>query len=212
MTFATVTPSRGDRPELLEFCKYQLSRMDVKPDKSYFIDFKPSSDKIDLVERVKKGVELAQADGFDVVFIVEDDDYYPSDYFKHFNRWDYTFWGCENTTYYNIKNRTHSHFNHPRRSSLFTTGFKISALNGFTWYAPKSRFLDVSLWEFVENRMAPTQFVPATEAVGIKHNIGLCAGKGHQQRGANTDEHLEWLKQNVDSTAFQFYSDLMKKI
>lgn len=212
MTFATITPSRGDRPELLEFCKYQLSRMEVKPDKSYFIDYKPESERIDLVDRVKKGVEMAKADGFDIVFIVEDDDFYPTDYFKHFNRWDYTVWGVEQTTYYNLKSQTYTNFSHPGRSSLFTTGFKISAMNGFRWQAPKNRFLDIALWEYAENSLLPKQLLSTTKAIGIKHNVGLCAGKGHTTRGKNTDDDLKWLKQNVDSVAFDFYSDLMKKI
>lgn len=208
--FATITPTRSDRPELLEFCKYQLSRMEVKPDKSYFIDYKPASEKIDLVERVKKGVELAKADGFDTVFILEDDDFYGANYFTHFNRWDYNFWGSEQTTYYNLKSRTHTTFDHPERSSLFVTGFKISLLDTFPWIAPKNRFLDISLWDFARNVGKP-QFVHPG-AIGIKHNMGLCAGKGHQMRGKNNDESLRWLKENTDSTAFEFYTDLMKKI
>jgi len=210
MTFATITPSRGDRPELLEFCKHQLSRMEVKPDKSYLIDYKPQSEKIDLVERVKKGVELAKTDGFDVVFIIEDDDFYPADYFQQFNRRDYTFWGSEQTVYYNLKNRTFALFTHPGRSSLFITGFRISALDTFPWIAPKNRFLDIALWEYAA-KVGNPQFV-TTCAVGIKHNLGLCAGRGHEMRGKNNDESLEFLKWNVDPEAYTFYTDLMKRI
>lgn len=186
--------------------------MEIKPDKSYFIDYPPKSDAVDLVERIKKGVELAKADGFDIVFILESDDYYPADHFRNFNRYDYTFWGSEETTYYNLKSRTYSYFHHPGRSSLFTTGFKISALNGFPWIAPKNRFLDIALWEFAERSLLPRQILATTQAIGIKHNLGLCAGKGHTIRGKNNDEDLQWLKQYVDKEAFEFYSDLMKKI
>lgn len=186
--------------------------MDVKPDCSYFIDYKPTSDKVDLVERVQKGVDMARADGFDTVFVVEDDDYYPVDYFKQFNRWDYTFWGAEQTTYYNLKSRTYTHFQHPGRSSLFVTGFKISALNGFAWTAPKGRFLDIALWEYAERSLLPKQLLNTSQAVGMKHNLGLCAGKGHVMRGKNTDDDLQWLKNNVDKGAFEFYSELMKRI
>lgn len=211
MKFCSITPSRGDRPQLLEFCRYQISRMEVKPDASYFIDYKPTSERVDIVGRIQKGVEMAKADGFDACFILEDDDFYPADYFRHYDRWDYTFWGCESTTYYNLVNRTYTYFNHQGRSSLFVTGFKISALNGFTWTAPKGRFLDISLWAFAEQTLVPRQLLPATQAVGIKHNIGLCAGKGHTMRGKNEDADLRWLKDNVDREAFEFYKDLIKK-
>jgi hypothetical protein len=207
--FATITPTRGDRPELLDFCKHQLSRMTVKPDKSYFIDYKPFSEKIDLVERVRSGVNQAKAEGFEYVFIVEDDDAYPADYFESFDIGNYSFYGSEETTYYNLRSRTYSQFHHRLRSSLFITGFYIPALEGFNWHAPRNRFLDVSLWNHAEQQ--PKQFIK-TGAVGIKHNLGLCAGKGHVMRGANTDDNLEKLKELTDADQFNFYSDLMKSL
>lgn len=212
MTFCTITPTRGDRPELLEFCKYQLSRMTLKPERSYFIDYKPVSDGVDLLERVQKGVEMAKAGGFDLVFIIEDDDAYPADYFQRFDLEQYAFMGSYQTVYYNLRNRTFNTFNHAHRSSLFTTAFRISALEGFIWQAPRRRFLDIALWEYAENMALPRQLLAQTGAIGIKHNLGLCAGKGHVTRGANVDESLQWLKDNTDAEQFEFYSRLMKKL
>ncbi len=210
-SFATITPTRGDRPELLEFCKYQLSRMSVRPDKSYFIDYKPTSERIDLVERVKQGVEQAKNDGYEYVFIVEDDDAYGKDYFAQFDIGEYAFYGSEETIYYNIRNATYNIMTHPGRSSLFTTGFKISELQNFNWYAPRSRFLDITIWEYSDSSIGRRQFVK-TGAIGIKHNLGLCAGKGHLQYGPNTDYALEKLRAWTDDEQFQFYSDLMKRL
>jgi hypothetical protein len=42
----------------------------------------------------------------------------------------------------------------------------------------------------------------------MKHGIGLCGGKGHIQRNKYHDGNLEWLKENVDSDAYEFYSKL----
>lgn len=204
MKFATITPTRGDRPELLEFCKFQLSRMEIKPDHSFFIDFPPKDDKIDLVWRVFEGIQKAAEMGFEQVFIVEDDDFYLADYFNNIP--DADFIGEINTIYYNLKNRTYQNFNHPGRSSLFTTGFKISALKGFR---PNynERFLDISIWKHAFNNKLTTKF-RETGAIGIKHNIGLCGGKGHVMRMKHTDESLEWLKSKVDSTSYEFYKYL----
>lgn len=195
---------RGDRPELLEFCKYQLSRMEVKPDHSFFIDFPPKNDKIDLVWRVFEGIHRAAEMGFDLVFIVENDDFYDSTYFNHIP--DADFIGESNTIYYNLRNKTYQNFSHPGRSSLFTTGFKISALKGFR---PNynERFLDISLWKHA-NLTGKNMVFRETGAIGIKHNIGLCGGKGHVLRMRNSDENLEWLKENVDSDAYEFYKTL----
>jgi len=210
--FATITPSRGDRPELLEFCKHQLSRMTVKPSKSYFIDYKPTSERIDLIDRVKQGVDQAKADGFEYAFIIEDDDAYPANYFEQFDIGEFSYYGSQETIYYNIRNRTYNIFQHQGRSSLFITGFKISELDKFNWVAPKNRFLDISIWEYSATSKGIRQFIKPTGAIGIKHNLGLCAGKGHVQRGANIDDSLEKLRCWTDNEQFDFYTELMKKL
>lgn len=195
---------RGDRPELLEFCKYQLSRFETKPEKSYFIDYAPRSGAIDIVERVFCGIEMAKEDGFDFVFIIESDDFYDSTYFNHIP--DADFIGESNTIYYNLRNKTYQNFSHPGRSSLFTTGFKISALKGFR-PNHNERFLDISLWKHA-NMTGKKMVFRETGAIGIKHGIGLCGGKGHEMRMKHSDQELEWLKEHVDSDAYEFYKNV----
>jgi hypothetical protein len=204
MKFATITPTRSDRPELLEFCKYQLGRMEVKPDRSFFIDFKPKDGNIDIVWRVWEGLQKSMETGIDLVFIIEDDDYYDTTYFNHIP--DADFIGESNSIYYNLRNKTYQNFNHPGRSSLFTTGFKISALKGFR---PKEndRFLDISLWKYAFDAGKKVAF-RETGAIGIKHGIGLCGGKGHKMNLKHKDSNLEWLSEHVDSEAFEFYKNL----
>lgn len=204
MKFATITPDRGDRKPLMDFCKYQISRFEVKPDKSYFIDYPPRTEKIDIVPRFLEGIERAKEDGFDLVFVLESDDYYDSTYFNHIP--DADFIGEANSIYYNLRNKTYQNFSHPGRSSLFTTGFKISALKGFKPTATE-RFLDISLWKFAFDNKKETAF-RETGAIGIKHGIGLCGGKGHQMRLKHTDNNLEWLSEHVDSTAYEFYKSI----
>lgn len=207
MSFCTLTPSRGDRPQFLEFCKYQLSRMSVKPDKSYFIDWKPQSDDFDLVTRIKDGIHQALQDGFNDVVIVEDDDFLKSDHFEKMNLNGSDFIGEEKTTYYNLRNKTWQTMNHPGRSSLFITGFKLSALKDFNWPRSNERFLDISLWDHAKRHKLKRKFVE-TGAIGIKHGQGLFAGRGHVLTMKNTDLEMEWLKSNVDATAFDFYKSL----
>ena len=202
MKFATITMNRGnDRPQFLEFCHHQLSRMNTKPDKSYFICDEPKSDAIDLVPRVKLGIQMAKQDGFDLVFIVESDDYYGKDYFDNIP--DADFIGSEKTTYYNLRNNTYQDFIHPKRSSLFTTGFKISALGGFNWPADDYPNLDIRLWA-----MRKKFRMRETGAIGVKHNCGKVGGRGHTMTMKYTDQDWEWLKSKVDTDAFLFYKSL----
>jgi len=205
--FATITPSRGDRPELLDFCKHQLSRMTVKPSKSYFITYKPTRFP-DLVDRVKEGIHRAKSDGFDFVFIVEDDDFYDKDYFKRIAPTDQDcFIGTELTTYYNLRNKTYDSFLHPRRSSLFTTGFNLTCVKYFDFPKPETIFLDIELWKFAAAKQLKRRFVE-TGAIGIKHNIGQVGGKGHKMEFKHRDEEMAWLKSKVDTEAYAFYKSL----
>ena len=205
MTFATITPTRNDRPEFDAFCRHQLDRMEVKPTKSYFVDYAPTGPGFDLIPRVKEGIRMAQADGIDLVFIVENDDFYPKDYFNHIP--DTYFIGDRKTIYYNLKNRTHQDWDHPRRASLFTTGFRISAMVDFEWPADTEQFLDISIWRYAVNHHKLMVF-RETGAIGIKHGIGLCGGKGHIQRNKHLDSDMGWLKEHTDTEAFTFYSTI----
>lgn len=204
MTFCTITPTRGDRPQFLEFCKHQLSRMKVKPDHSYFINQPPQTSFPDLIPRVREGLRQAKLDGFDYAFIVEDDDFYPADYFERMGLNGHDFVGGLTTTYYNIKDRRYQLLHHDGRSSLFTTGFKMSALDDFKWdrFKDTDTRLDISIWEHA--RRTRRKYV-ITGAVGIKHGLGLCAGGGHYKELKVSDPDMTWLKANVDTEAFTFY-------
>jgi hypothetical protein len=217
--FCTITPTRGDRPELLEFCKHQLQRMNIKPAHSYFIDDKPSSGHVDLVTRVKKGINQAINDGFENIYIIEDDDYYSPFYFSKLRlRLDGpSFIGIPHTLYYHIGLRQYKGITHPGRSSLFTTAFKSHVLENFHWPDDTNPFLDLKLWEHAKKhkRMFTTEYIDSSlmfPAIGIKHGIGLCGGSGHNRmKYQNDDPDLEFLKRHVDSDAFYFYQRLMKK-
>lgn len=169
------------------------------------MDWQPQTTEVDLVTRIKKGIELAKADGFELVFIVEDDDFYPKDYFDNIP--DADFIGSEDTTYYNLKHHTYQQWHHPRRASLFTTGFKISALEGFEWPSENERFLDLALWQYGSNRKKNIVW-RESKAIGIKHGIGLLGGRAHMNINKYHDQDWAWLHDNVDSEAYQFYRAL----
>lgn len=208
MKFATITPDRGDRPELLEFCRHQIHRFTTQPARSYFISTDPApGGKVDIIPRVKEGIRRAANDGFDLVFIIENDDFYPRNYFDFIP--DADFYGCRKTTYYNLLNRTWQTWSHPGRSSLFTTGFKISALekSGFRWPADDVAGLDIRLWAHINKGGSKVNGFMAG-AIGIKHGIGKTGGRGHTMKMDNHDPDLSWLKAHVDQEAYVFYKTL----
>lgn len=211
MTFCTITPDRGDRPQFTEFCKHQLSRMTVKPAHSYFIDHAPDGDGVDLILRVREGIIQAKADGFTKIFIIENDDYYPANYFTKMKLEEpVDFIGSLTTFYYNIFDRRFQRIQHDNRSSLFTTGFTYNAIEYFNWKRLKQTDirLDIAFWDHA--RRFQKQFV-VPGAVGIKHGLGMCAGAGHYKDLKEADSDFVWLKNHVDSEAMIFYKTLKRQ-
>lgn len=212
MKFAIIIPDRGDRPELTDFCFKQLNRMTLKPDLIIHVNDPPTGTGFDLVYRVRQGVRKAEQAGFDLCFVVENDDQYPPTYFASYAPYfdDYHFFGQEYSDYYNLRNLTHNRFHHPHRASLFTTGFKISALNNFEWPDNTKPFLDLPLWQYARHKKR--KFVD-TGAIGMKHGLGMCGGKGHKMNfPKGYDKDMEWLRESVDSESFEFYRQLSDKL
>jgi len=210
-TFAVVIPSR-DRPELFKFCREQIERQTIQPKNKYFIAFKPENGKPDLVKRIKNGVQLAKNDGIDYIVLIEDDDAYPSKYLEQID-FNADFFGYEQTVYYNIKNRTYGEFKHRGRSSLFCTGFKVSALDDFVWPPDDTVFLDIKIWEFAQKKKKKITLLKNNPCLGIKgHGEGTSGGKGHRMKLKNQDNDLSFLRSRVDPIAFEFYTDLMKRL
>jgi hypothetical protein len=207
--FAVIIPDRNDRPELIQHCLNQLSRMTIKPDKIFHVNWPPISAHIDLCERVYDAVMRAKEFGIDLVFIIENDDYYPANYFERFGDLNADFFGDDLTYYYHLKTRQYKSMYHPGRSSLFTTGFRISALGNFQWGGDV--FLDMRLWEHAKKNKLKKMFVN-TGAIGIKHGIGKCGGKGHRMKMQNCDTHMSWLKSRVDPESYLFYSEMSRKL
>lgn len=214
MKTCIIMPSRGDRPELFAFAVKQINRMGFGM-ASYLMNDKPLNDEVDIVKRIRSGVSMAKQDGFEYVLIVEDDDKYPDEYLLYLqDYWNYDFVGFSTTTYYNLKNKTWQKFNHPGRSSLFCTGFRISALSDNFWnrIKPTERFLDVKIWEEANRTGAKMLLLPDNPCIGIKHGIGKTGGKGHQMIMPNHDPEMNWLKEHTDQEAFEFYKTLSIKL
>lgn len=215
--FAIIVPDRGDRPELLRKCLDQIKSFHGLSYMLIVVDFSTVSSKPDLVKRIYEGIGIAEDNDIDFVFIIENDDFYPADYLsKMGNPEGYDFIGCEHSYYYNLRNLTWQRFDHSHRSSLFNTGFRISAMNGFPWQRlirQSDVFLDIEIWKWARRRnRRKIKFVESTGSIGIKHGIGLCGGKGHRMEMINKDPEMKWLEARVDANSFEFYKQLSCKL
>lgn len=216
--FAIIVPDRGDRPQMREWCEHQVKQFHSDGHMfTVYVDFAPVNSKPDLIARIYQGIDVVKSKGIDFVFIVENDDMYPPEYLsKMGNPEGYDFIGCEHSYYYNLRNLTWQRFDHAHRSSLFNTGFRISAMNGFQWeqlIRKNDVFLDIEIWKWARKRnRRKIKFVEGTGSIGIKHGIGLCGGKGHRMEMINKDPEMSWLKSRVDSGSFEFYKQLSGKL
>lgn len=203
--YCAIIPDRGDRPEFTEHCLNQLAKHDwIQP---IHVKHKPLTSRPDLVERIKNGVESAKLSGFTHAFIVENDDWYHPEYFQKFTE---DFVGYFDTVYYHIKNKTWERTTHPGHSSLFTTAFKISALDNFKWPRPDAVFLDIELWKYAMTKNYTIR--KNNPCIGIKHGIGMCGGMGHRQTFPNKDYEMKWLASKVDHDSLELYKELGRSI
>lgn len=207
---ATLTCDRNDRPQFMAFCKTQLLRMSDGQTANIFVDYKPFSNQFDLVKRFKTGIEQAKQMGIDNIIVVESDDFYTSDYFKHFDFDKYDFMGWGTTTYYNIRTREwQTMYHQDTHASLCCTAFKISALDGFKWPPDDNLWLDIALWKFAKHSNKRwILFDEPNPMIGIKHGVGRYGGKGHKLQLREKDPELSYLKSVTDEESFQFYSNL----
>ena len=206
MKFSVIIPDRKDRKELTEHCLFQMDRQTLKPERIYHINYIPLNDEMDLTQRVITGIDQSERDGIDKVFIIENDDYYPDDYFEKM-QFDCDMIGSEKTVYYNIKYKRYKILHHSGRSSLFCTGFRISKIKNMVFPLMS---LDIRMWLFAQN--LKVEFVE-TGAIGIKHGIGLCGGIGHKFN-ANfvKDSGMWYLKSKVRKESFEFYKSYHENI
>lgn len=210
MSHIIVTPDRNDRPVMLEHCLKQVKCFNATHGCHRVVNFPPRGSGFDLTERIQEGWKEAIRNNMKWVIIVENDDYYPSDYLHKvlLNIDDFDFIGCEFTYYYNIRERTWERLYHPNRSSLFTTAFRVSAMLDFDWKRAHKLFLDIDIWKHA--RKYRRTFIDAG-AVGIKgHGFGMAGGKGHVMKLKNKDPDMHWLESKVNKESLEFYKSITK--
>lgn len=212
MKIASLTPTRGsERKVLFDFCKEQIDRQTLQPDNRYYMAFEPLDGAKDLTRRVRQGWELAKRDGVDWCIIHEDDDSYLDTHIANYAQYfeGYDFIGDPWTTYYRLDTRRWQTDHHHGRASLFTTAFRVSALDNFQWPPDDYVFLDIPLWKYAKSKYR-CKFLKSG-AIGIKgHKQGIVGGKGHRQNLKKEDMALRYLRDNVGQRQFQFYQELMK--
>ncbi len=209
MKIATLTIDRGDRPKMIEQCKRLIKRQTRKPDLEIYVIEPSTSKAIDIVPRFRSGWLEAKKNNIDVIVVIESDDWYSKEYLNfievifHPSPTILDALGASKSIYYNICNQTYQIHDHPNRASLYTTSFKVSALNDFRWPKDDYKFLDIPLWKhFKIKDLFRDPVIDRT--VGIKHNEGIRAGIGHKATMKNKDIEFKYLESIIGEDV-EFY-------
>lgn len=218
--FAVIIPDRGDRPTLLEHCLQLIKKQTVQPDHIELVNYEPKSDKKDITQRYRSGYENLRGKGFDVIFFIENDDYYHPTYFEvMLFEWKIAgrpdLFGTSYTYYYHIKLFAYFIMRHSERSSAMSTMIKPDL--EFNWCIDEEPYTDTHLW-MVAKINSKVIFTPnKILCLGIKHGTGLTGGDCHVNRlerfiinKGQLDENKDFLKTNCDPQSFEFYTNYFK--
>ncbi len=206
MKITVVIPTRGDRPELLAQCQKLIDRQIRQPDNVIFIESNKG-----ITGNVRVGYEQAGNEG--IVVIWEDDDFYPAHYLRSVeNYWeqardDVEILGWEESIYYHVGVLKYRIEHHKNRSSLMSTTLKAGL--DIDWPVDSTRFLDIELWKQLDKK----HLISGWLAIGVKHGIGLCGGKGHlpnfYRKEDPDDQEMDFFYSFTDDS---FYRELSEKI
>jgi glycosyltransferase involved in cell wall biosynthesis len=214
MKIAVLIPTRGNRPELLENCLRMVRSQTVTPDHIELVIDTPISSKRDITWRYRIGYDRLRDKGFDVIFLMEDDDWYAPDYIETMlKEWEVAgrpdIFGTRYTIYYHLKLYKWMIMHHNTRSSAMSTLIKPD-LN-FSWCPDDEPYTDAHLWRTLRG----TVFRPSKHiCLGIKHGTTMTGGASHVDRldrYVNDDSNKTFLSNTMDVTSFNFYTNFLKK-
>ncbi len=182
MRIGVITPTRGTRPAFLERCKYYVSRQTV-PVEHLIVDYPQKRFQYDLTDRYRVGLKKLE-NKCDLIFFMEDDDYYPSNYIETMvNEWKISeepeIFGIGESYFYHAEEKFVWYKKHPETSScMYQMCIRADAIKKIDWSLVNDLFTDSGLWKQLKWGNI-TIGMPL--AIGIKHGRGECAAGGHNR-------------------------------
>lgn len=178
-----ITPHRNLRPILLARMHEYMTRQTVKIDEHVFVDYPQVKHPFDLTDRYKLGL-AGMRDKFDVIFLIDDDDYYPRDYVgRYIEEWTRAgkpeIFGIGESYFYHPEVRAVWYRSaHPNNVACgYCTMLRGDVIDKIDWSRIDPLWTDIGLWRQLEGK----QFNPGPYVIGIKHGRGSCAAAGHNR-------------------------------
>lgn len=209
MKIGIIIPDRGDRPKLLMNCIRMIRAQTIKPDIIELVNYKPESTAKDITQRYRRGYDLLRKKGLDLIFLIENDDFYHPTYLENtLKAWIAAgkpdLLGQRQTIYYHIGHRKYFFMFHESRGAAMNTVIKPDLT--FDWCPDSEVYTDQWLYTRLKYKLWTSE---KPNCLGIKHNIGLTGGNNHctnMDRYKYDDQDLKFLKSVTDPASFEFYS------
>jgi hypothetical protein len=194
---------------------FYVERQAMKPDEHIVMDGEET-----LKEKYRKGLEELKSK-FDLIFFMEDDDYYPANYIEKMIElygWagEPEVFGIGETWFYHPEFKAYWHYkNQENNSCAFTTCVRADAVDKIDWSQVDDVFVDAGLWRQLGGQ---TVTFGKPFAIGIKHGRGKCLASGHtkwfyeekSKLSKDSNEFAEfsktWLRDAIGNDA-EFYEE-----
>lgn len=214
MKIGLAIPTRGERNIFLSRCLQMMEQQTRKADLIHIVSEAPKSKDIDITYRYKKAFNKLFSEGCDVVFLIEDDDFYSPEYIESMllgwiQAGKPNVFGTDSTTYYHLQRKKYKVMKHSTRSSAFST-MVTSAVLDINFPADNEPFLDLEIWKQLQGKT----FEPSTSiCLGIKHGVGLSGGKGHNENFPyDYDDSDSTYFKSIVGDMYNSYKNLMKQL
>lgn len=210
---AVITPHQDPKRKIfLNQLEKYISRQTIQPDNWIIVDDKTGLQK-DITLRIKIGIDRAFESGCSIVLIMEDDDYYSTEYIETMlSNWNKLkkpdLLGIGYTYYYHIKIKKFHKLEHSGRASLMATLIHLPAMYRFKFPEDSFSFIDINLWRQLKGKT----FNPIKPiCVGIKHGIGNTGGIGHKTDWALYKDDSDWkIFDSLLGSDSDFYKNIFK--
>lgn len=213
MKIGIIIPDRGDRPELLQNCFRMMRKQTIFDQVDWMlpVSFKPVSDAVDITPRYRVGYYTLESFGVDVIFFIENDDWYAPEYLEVMCRaWEEqgrpNLFGINYAIHYHLGLLRYFTFDGQQMANAFNTMIKPGIRIPNMWPADDDPFTDQWLWSIIPGRKVFTP--PRVISVGIKHGTTMSGGYGHVNKLHRfIHEDNGFLAKTLDPESLHFYED-----
>jgi hypothetical protein len=178
MRIGVITATSGQRPHLMSQCWKYIDRQAVKPSVRLVLNGDET-----LKAKYHRGLEELKNET-DIIFFMEDDDYYPPNYIeKMLEMYNWAgspeVFGIGETYFYHPEFKAYWYYlNQDNNACAFQTCVRSDAIDKIDWNTIDDVFVDAGLWRQLKGE---TVRFGKPLSIGIKHGRGKCLASGHNR-------------------------------